>query len=79
MPGDILKHSFRVFSSVTTKMKYNGLSEPKARHAIPDVDSVKGGSSLPLTESSILIKSEQHRHRQVIRCCADAKEKDPTW
>ena len=64
---------------VTTKMKYNGLSEPKARHAIPDVDSVKGGSSLPLTESSILIKSEQHRHRQVIRWCADAKEKDPTW
>ena len=59
-------------------MKYNGLSEPKARHAIPD-DSVQGGSSLPLTESSILIKSEQHRHRQVIRCCADAKEKDPTW
>ena len=44
---------------VTTKMKYNGLSEPKARHAIPDVDSVKGGSSLPLTESSILIKSDQ--------------------
>ena len=43
---------------VTTKMKYNGLSEPKARHAIPDVDSVKGGSSLPLTESSILIKSD---------------------